>query len=390
MDGKRLLHSIRLKNLLSYGSEGVELELEPLNVLIGPNASGKTNLIDAISLLRAAPTNLQSPFREGGAGEDWPWKGANDKEAAQIAVSLKSLSLKPTNRRLFYSLELIFSKTTLIVWGEQLKSDDDTFLSRDAGSAILLPDKKSSSSNQTELDVDPLQSVLSQFRDPANHRNLTYTADQFGRIIVFRGWPFGRDTHLTRPQRADLPDDFLLPDGSNLGMVLNDLQNRTTTKRVIVEKLRQLYDGVEDITTKVQGNTVQIFLHESGLDQPVPAARLSDGTLHYLCLLTILLHPEPPPLVCIEEPELGLHPDVIPKVADLLLDAANRTQLIVTTHSESLVSRLSEVPESVVVCERDNRGTHLRRLDPDKLKIWLDDYSLGDLWAKGEIGGNRW
>src|ERR1700742_3728706 len=102
---------------------------------------------------------------------------------------------------------------------------------------------------------------------------------------------------------------------------------------------------------------MQFLFHEGGLRSPAPAARLSDGTLRYLCLLTILLHPEPPPLICIEEPELGLHPDIIPKVADLLVDASHRTQLIVTTHSEALVSRLSEIPESVVVCERDDRGT---------------------------------
>jgi predicted ATPase len=219
---------------------------------------------------------------------------------------------------------------------------------------------------------------------------LTYVSDQFGRIVIFRGWPFGRDSVLTKPQKADLPDDFLLPDGSNLGLILNDLYNRRATWKLLVEKLRLLYEGVENATTKVQGNTIQIFFHEEGLAKHVPASRLSDGTLHYLCLLTVLLHPDPPPLICIEEPELGLHPDVLPKIADLLLDASKRTQLIVTTHSETLVSRLSEVPESVVVCERDDRGTHLRRLEPEKLRTWLDKYMLGELWRMGEIGANRW
>jgi len=87
---------------------------------------------------------------------------------------------------------------------------------------------------------------------------------------------------------------------------------------------------------------------------------------------------------------LGLHPDILPKIADLLIDASQRTQLIVTTHSETLVSRLSEIPEAVVVCERDDQGTHLRRLEPDKLRTWLDKYMLGELWRMGEIGGNRW
>jgi predicted ATPase len=92
-------------------------------------------------------------------------------------------------------------------------------------------------------------------------------------------------------------------------------------------------------------------------------------------------------LICIEEPEIGLHPDVLPVVADLLVEASQRTQLIVTTHSDLLVSGLSEVPESVLVCERDEEGTTLRRLEKDKLAEWLEKYSLGDLWLKGEIGG---
>ena len=101
-----------------------------------------------------------------------------------------------------------------------------------------------------------------------------------------------------------------------------------------------------------------------------------------------MCHPSSPCLVCIEEPEIGLHPDALPHLADLLVDACQRMQLIVTTHSDILVSALSEVPEAVVVCERDDRGTHLRRLDPEALKEWLEDYSLGGLWLTGELGGN--
>ena len=118
----------------------------------------------------------------------------------------------------------------------------------------------------------------------------------------------------------------------------------------------------------------------------MPATRLSDGSLQYLCLLSVLCHPEPPPLICLEEPEAGLHPDIIPEVAKLLLEASQRTQLVVTTHSDMLVSALSEVPEAIVVCERGEEGTQLRRLEPDKLKEWLERYRLGELWTMGEIG----
>ena len=133
---------------------------------------------------------------------------------------------------------------------------------------------------------------------------------------------------------------------------------------------------------------MQVFFHESGFT--IPATRLSDGTLRYLCLLAILCHPSPPPLICIEEPELGLHPDLLPKLADLLVEASKRTQLVVTTHSDILVDAMTEHPEDVVVFEKHDGCTEAKRLDADHLSVWLEKYRLGDLWLRGEIGGTRW
>jgi predicted ATPase len=386
MEGKKLLHSIRLENLLSYGSEGVALQLEPLNVLIGPNASGKSNLIDALSLLTATTRNFSTPFRQVGGAESWLWSGAGQKKVANILARL----IDPQGDPSILSYFLSFSVT-----GNRLKIEDESayaegiiFLYRHSSGRISFGPTKEVLGDA--LEVDSQEAIFPQFRDPKNYPQLAYLGDQFGNIRFFRGWPLGRNNALRQLQDASFPSDFLLEDGSNLGLILNDLQNRRETKRLLLEKLRLVYERIEDVTTKVQGGAIQIFFHEEGLANPVPAARLSDGTLHYLCLLTILLHPDPPPLICIEEPELGLHPDVIPHIADLLLDASKRTQLIVTTHSETLVSRLSDVPESIVICERNDQGTHLRRLEPDKLKEWLERYSLGDLWRMGEIGGNRW
>jgi hypothetical protein len=101
-----------------------------------------------------------------------------------------------------------------------------------------------------------------------------------------------------------------------------------------------------------------------------------------------LLDPNPGPLTCIEEPETGLHPDALAIVGDALREASTRTQLIVTTHSDALVDRFTDEPENVVVCERDfDEGTTFRRLSREKLKEWLDEYTLGELWRRGEIGG---
>jgi predicted ATPase len=159
----------------------------------------------------------------------------------------------------------------------------------------------------------------------------------------------------------------------------------------VVQILKQLYEPFEEVVLSPLGGIAQLYVREAGMTEPMSALSLSDGTLRLLCLLAIWLEPEPPPLVCIEEPEIGLHPDAIRIVGDLLRDAAERTQLIVTTHSPALVDALSDQPESVVVCERDFDGfTQFRRLKSAGLDDWLERYSLGELWQKGELGGNRW
>ena len=160
-------------------------------------------------------------------------------------------------------------------------------------------------------------------------------------------------------------------------------------KRRLIGELQKLYAGIVDIKCSVAGGTVVLFLEEIG-NREIPATRLSDGTLRYLCLLAILLHPEPPPLIVIEEPDVGLHPDLLPTLADLLEAASERCQIIVTTHSDVLVDALTDNPESVVICEKHDGQTEMRRLDGDDLAKWLQDYTLGNLWSSGQLGGNRW
>ena len=232
------------------------------------------------------------------------------------------------------------------------------------------------------------QSVFSFIKWP-DYPEITNTGALFERIRLYREWAFGPRTPLRLPQPADLPNDELSEDGTNLGLVLNRLKrDHPTSMDRILNELRQLYDGIESIDVSIEGGTVQLFLREGNIT--VPAARLSDGTLRYICLLAVLCQPDPPPLICLEEPELGLHPDLLPCLADLLREASDRTQLIVTTHSDVLVDKFTDVPDNVVICEKRERQTQFRRLNADDLKHWLDRYSLGELWSKGELGGNRW
>ena len=239
-------------------------------------------------------------------------------------------------------------------------------------------------------DLSRDQSILSQRKDPDQYPEITYLGNQYAKIKLFREWNLGRNTAPRKPQSTDLVSDFLEEDAANLALVLNDLVNRGF-RMSLVERLKEADASIEDFSTRVLGGTIQLFLHYAGLKSPVPATRLSDGTIRYLCLLAVLCHPEPPPLVCLEEPELGLHPDLLPGLADLLVEASQRMQLIVTTHSDVLVDGLTKIPETVVVCKKREGSTSMSRKSRAELGEWLkDDYGLGQLWRRGELGGNRW
>jgi predicted ATPase len=236
--------------------------------------------------------------------------------------------------------------------------------------------------------VNPDLSILAQRRDPEHYPEISYLAAAYDDIRIYRDWAFGRNTIFREPQKADMRNDRLEEDFSNLGLFLNKLRRTPKAKEAILEGLCDLYEGITDFNEKVEGGTVQVFFTEG--DFTIPATRLSDGTLRYLCLLAILCDPKPPKLICIEEPELGLHPDILPKLVDLLVDASQRTQIIITTHSDILVDAMTGHPEAVVVCEKHAGCTEMRRLDPDKLSIWLNKYRLGQLWMEGQLGGTRW
>ncbi len=387
------IQRIKLKNLLSFGPDAKELELQPLNVLIGPNGCGKSNLIEAIGLLQAAPRNLPTPIREGGGVRDWIWRGEPAAPSAHIETILDIPQAAPTALR--YRLGFAEKGRRFELIEERIENEKpDTghekpyiYFELQGGRAILNYKDKTRRQLRPE-EIDPEQSILAQRKDPDHYPELTWLGEAFSRIRFYREWSFGRHTPPRLPQKADLPSNFLEEDAKNLGLVLNRLRLEPKAKERFLKALRDLYEGVKDFEVSIEGGTVQVFLQEDNIT--MPATRLSDGTLRYLCLLSILCHPNPPPLICLEEPELGLHPDILPGLGELLREASERCQLIVTTHSDALVDALTDTPESVVVCEKHNGQTTLQRLDTDDLAHWLESYRLGDLWISGELGGTRW
>ena len=389
MEGYRFIETIRLENILSFGPGNEPFVLEPLNVLIGPNASGKSNLIQALSLLQAAPQDVREPIRTGGGIVNWLWKGALEADDATVEVTVRypenPMSLR--YRLSFGEADGRFELRDEVVEDERPQSEPGFYYQYRQGGSVLW--RRGQSPRQPPLPRSD-RSFLRQFRDPDFYPELTFLANEFERMKFYREWTVGPFSQVRRPQPVDGIEDFLLEDASNLAVVLNDLFKRSDVKDHLLDRLKVFYGLLRDITSDKIAGTLQISFHENGLRDSVPATRMSDGSLRYLCLLAVLCHPSPPPLVCIDEPELGLHPDIIPEVAKLLVEASSRTQLFVTTHSDVLVDALTDTPEAVIVCEKLDGATQLRRLDPEELAPWLNDYRLGQLWSSGQIGGNRW
>lgn len=398
-----LIHRLKVAKFLSFGPDGVDVPMESLNVLIGPNGSGKSNFLEAIARLKDAQRVISDGIAREGGVRAWLWQGPQTPESFTIEAEV---SCGPGVIR--HAMTLCDRNGRPEVTDEQIESCGACAETGTVRAYYRPPRTKEIESHLLEHSPNPHArgSVVAHVRDDAVHYRgdylpneslvsratpddpaLWYLNQAYPEIRLYRDWSFGPSAASRIAETAHQRSDFLNRDGSNLALVLSNFAG--ATKRYLVSALRQLYDGIVDISCPVTRGTVALFLEEAG-GREIAATRLSDDTLRYLALLAILLHPNPPRLVAIEEAEMGLHPDLLPTVSDLLRAASKRTQLVVTTHSDVLVDSLTDMPESVVICEKHNGQTEMRRLNRNELAVWLEKYRLGELWTSGELGGNRW
>jgi predicted ATPase len=389
-----LTKRLHLKKILSFND--TKIELGQLNVLIGPNAVGKTNLIEVISLLQAAPTSISRAIERGGGVRQWLWLGDSTPPVATIECDLE-LSRGGYDGPLKYRLEFSQEAYRFVIVREQLC--DGGSLGGTSGSFFLRtsdsvefgppPVELSDKPSLTKASVPAYGSVLSLFKSPLDPTPITRVGIHFEQIRIFREFQTGPLSSARHGISTGL-EDALANGSDNLALVLLHADFRDMHDR-IREYLRRFCERFENVNVDVSEGFARTYLSEAGLVEKLSAMRMSDGTLKFLSLLAALFHPKPPPLMCIEEPEIGLHPDAVQLVAEALLEASESMQLIVTTHSDALIDALTDRPDTVLVCERDfDNGTQMKRLSKEDLKEWLERYTLGELWRKGEIGGGRW
>lgn len=349
------IERLQVKGLLSFGPDGIDLPLEPLNVIIGPNGSGKSNLLTVLGLLRTAAGGHDRLL----GGRDWGkllWQGPPciEPDAPTRAMVAATATIPEWEESLTYSLQ--------IFEGIQIKES-----------------------------VDLADNPQGDKVGPHERDALDWLRRKFGRIRLYNNWEYGELAAIRKGQgHSDIPNS----DGPRLTETAGNLPgliSRFSSERkdALTKGLHRLYDGVVAIHTPFDDNKMSVVIEESG-GRRIPAERLSDGTLRYLSLLTVLLDPHPSPLIGIEEPELGLHPDMVFGLASLLVEASERTQLVVTTHSPTLIDALTDHASSVVACDKYDGQTRFRRVNPEDLASWIGDRGLGEVWADGGIGGNRW
>jgi predicted ATPase len=189
---------------------------------------------------------------------------------------------------------------------------------------------------------------------------------------------------------CDIDDNRVLrSDAANLAAFLYWIQQiHPTNYRRIVEHIRAVAPFFEDFTlapSRHNPGKIKLEWKQRGSDAYFDAYSLSDGTLRFICLCVLLLQPEPPALIILDEPELGLHPAAIHLLAEMVEAASRQGQVLLATQSVTLLDHFA--PSSVIVAEHDGRQSMFRRLSPEDLSQWLEDFSLGELWEKNVIGG---
>ena len=394
---------IKIEGFRSF--KKVELEMPRLAVLIGPNGGGKSNFLDFLMLTAEAGNgqlangvNKRVGFRNIAFGFDASMEIRVEMRLKQALPRWK-LGLVP--RRDDKKLDVIF-KMTARNYGYVAQITDELvrqelatepslsadIVSRGIAGAVFRACGESGAVADQRREVSPNELAISQVKDPTKYPAASAVLQEFG------GWTFYRDIDvgpesLVRQPALLRPDIRLLPNGSNLSSVFYAIQQEHPDDwSEILEIVKTAYPDFVKLSVPAGGGDGKVFLR--WFERPyekegVSANLLSDGTLKLLCLIAILMNPDPPPLICIDEPEIGLHPDWIKLVAEMMQSAAARTQLIVATHSPQIVAGLD--PEQVIVAEKENGETSLRRLERRDLEKWLKDFNLSDLWLAGHFGG---
>jgi predicted ATPase len=340
-------------------------ELRNLNILIGPNGGGKSNFVGFFEFIKEIAASGMQLFIERNGG------------------AFTHLYLGPKVTEQLYA-DLQFGDNayqfTLI------PTLDDRLIFQDEKIRCYDPTKPIDCSLGRAHNESLLKDQL-----PYRNRNYIIVRDIYPAISHWVVYHFHDTSGLAKVKSPCLKQEYehLRPDAGNLAAFLLRLKSNNPKEYDFIKETVQLAAPFfEDFILKnhhSDPNKTLLEWKQKGSDYPFQPSQMSDGTLRFICLATALLQPNPPSTILLDEPELGLHPYALTLLAGLIQKASKRTQVIVSTQSAALIDHFE--PEDIVVIERQNGESIFKRLNKADLKVWLEDYSLGELWQKNVFGG---
>lgn len=344
-----------------------DLELQKLNIIVGANGAGKSNLISFFKMLRAMSDEGLANFVTENGGADGFFFGG-PKESPQIKARLSFGQNE---------YEFILAPTAAV----KMMVKEESTLSTGGGEW----DHHGGGAYESQL--KKWKDRKSRWGNYPGPESYVYNAVSSWIVYHFH------DTSMTAPMRRDQSiRDWreLNPDASNIAAFLLRLKQRY---REYYEKIREIIhlmapffdDFLLEPEKKGDSEMVRLEWRQKGSSYPFQPWQISDGAIRFICLATALLQPHPPSTVVIDEPELGLHPFALDVLAGLFRDASEHTQLIVATQSAALLNHFD--PPEVIVADREDGASRFRRLDTESLAEWTQAFSLGELWQKNVFDG---
>ncbi len=370
-----------------------------LNIIIGPNGTGKSNLLRCLELISiSAQGKLGKTIQSLGGMESIVWDG----QAKSIKFVLQT---KPENSETapdIYELELIRlgAGSSYKIETERLthshqnhQHTQDTspnpfkFLERSANKAVIFNEKDQTFVTPADYVCDE-ESLLSIAAGPfsINHF-ITAFQRELASFAIYRDLDTRPEATIRQSAVARF-EKRVAPDGQNLVSVLHTLYtgDRGFKNDINAAMQAAFGDDFEELVfPPAADQRIQLRIRWKSLKREQSAADLSDGTLRFLFLLTVLASPSLAPVIAIDEPETGLHPAMLPLVAEFAVEASKRAQVIFTTHSPQFLDAFTDTQPTTTVAKWANGETTLHTLDADQLDYWLKEYSLGSLFKSGEL-----
>lgn len=356
---------LQLKKISVEGFKSIrslkDFELRPVNVLIGANGAGKSNLLSVFPFMRADARGYLDKFvAESGGADIFCFQGPKMTQRINVEYEIGHF---------WYGSE--FEWTT----------GNDLFrVQGHIGGRTVL--------DRWDVPSDAGQSVADLYGDEPNSN-----ADDIRRIVsnwvTYHFHDTSRYSGIKRDQNAR-HDRLLEPDGSNIAAYLRAIKETDVqTYNGILSTVRSAAPFIDDFIleprTMGQEEKVRLEWKQKGSDYPFQPYQLSDGTLRFICLAVALSQPVPPPIIIVDEPELGLHPMALELFAAMVRQASAKSQIILSTQSPTLLNHFE--PDEIIVAQRDGAESTFSRLNEKELEAWLADYTLGDLWQKNVIEG---